>query len=242
MPHIGLLELNAQGTAIDSVKIDFNGDHGRQDVQAYGYFDWRVGTATTIERDFGGIKISISARHAQTKLVHDWWKAGFDYGARLVSDGIVLENPLPNDAIIVKVRGLKPGKHRIVSWHNAVSAVSSGAFRVRINGVEKQSDIKPSHRVTHDDDAQTWSGEITVDSAEPIEFCFEPQFQAAKRGQVANVILNGFAIDTPDPLIAARKPNPADRDEHVIENPLLKWTSPVDAARFEVYVGTDREA
>ena len=61
-------------------------------------------------------------------------------------------------------------------------------------------------------------------------------------GEMDNVILNGFEIDTADPSKRAIKPFPSDNNEHVPPDPALIWVPAKTAIAHQLYFGTDRDA
>ncbi|HVT26852.1 MAG TPA: hypothetical protein VHE81_02430, partial [Lacipirellulaceae bacterium] len=111
-----------------------------------------------------------------------------------------------------------------------------------VNGKPILTDLKPSHRVSDDADAASAFVEFDAVAGRPVEVELRP---ATKAGGPENahllprVILNGLEIDTVNPAFKARKPLPANVDEHVAPRPVLRWQAAYSAKSHDVYFGTD---
>ncbi len=223
-------------------RVDFNPNDDRRDVLSRHADNWRVVPAESISKTIGNITVTLRrVGHAGTRLTWGWWKAGLDSGATFASDGVTVENGESGGSIEMTIRGLAPGKHSIVTWHNAWDASGQSPFSVAVNGVVQSRGIRPSLRAAHDDDAATHFVEVVARAGEDVVLRFTPDAAdlAEARG---NIVINGFAMDVPDPARQARKPEPADDDEHVVEQPQLRWTASKHAVAQHVYFGTSREA
>src|SRR6476661_813562 len=94
-------------------RVDLNQDVGRGDVVSPGWENWRVPARTTASATFGGVTVTLRAG-TNTRLATAWWKPGFDYPARMASDGVVV-----NGALEFVLSGLAAGRHSLATYHNA---------------------------------------------------------------------------------------------------------------------------
>ncbi len=224
------------------LRVDFNPNDDRRDVLSRHAENWRVVPAESISKTLGAVSVTLrKVGDAGSRLTWGWWKGGLDWGATLASDGVTVENGESGGSIEMTIRGLAPGKHSIVTWHNAWDTAGQSPFDVSVNGVIHSRGNQPSFRATHDDDATTHFVEVVARSDEDVVLRFAPADSDSPNAR-RNIVLNGFAIDVPDPTRQARKPEPANDDEHVVEQPVLKWTASKQAAKQQVYFGTNRES
>lgn len=225
------------------LRIELNGDNGRNDVRTRGWSDWRIpmgqAHATTASGTFGDVRLTLRAVGAGATIASDWWKRGFDFEATLGSDGAGLVPGGGDAALELVIDGLPAGRHTLASWHAAWSQEPAAAFDVAIDGRDVAKGVVPAHRVEHDDEAAVVFAEVEATAGHPITVRFTP---AAGGGPTRGIFLNGVVIDAADPRPQARRPVPADGDEHAAESPLLRWRVPAGAVECDVYLGTDRGA
>ena len=212
--------------------IDFNPDNGRNDVVTKGTLNWPIGSTAKSQQTIGNVTISVAAEGGpESELEGSWWKAGFDFPAALVSDGVSTRDP--GHTLRVTISGLPPGRHSITTWHNHVDADSPKSIDIELNGQTQR--ITPTHRVTHDDDAAN------------AHFAFEQTGDAKiemvlRSAPDQRVILSALAVDTLDPALQIAHATPVDGEEHCAESPRLSWKAPRQATErdaYQVYVGTD---
>jgi hypothetical protein len=232
--------------------IDFNPDNGRSDVRTPQAFNWPVGTCSEMEQTVGNIRVRIKAAGPSSSgLTFCWWKAGYDFGATLCSDGITTE--ATGDGIEMTLAGFSAGKHKLVTWHNVCDQQPVAApFRIQIfnrtaaGDMEQSGElmVNPSHRVTHDDDGKTCSMEFDAKAGSDVVFRILPTL----RNQ--SVVINCLAWDIPNPAQQATRHWPVDQDEHVPVNPELTWQATpeqrepdgvVTVRKYHVFFGTDRD-
>ncbi len=164
--------------------IDFNPDNGRGDVLTLGAFNWPVGTAESIQQTIGDITVRVVAEGSDdAKLTFAWWKAGYDFGATRVSDGVTTLAANQNMRLVIT--GLKPGKHSLTTWHNHVDA-DPPVGKLSIDHAGLSIMVEPSHRVTHDDEARTAHLTFEQTADETLEVVLRP-------AQGQRVILNSLA-------------------------------------------------
>ena len=218
------------------LRVELNGDNGRNDVRTRGWSDWRIPNGPAASGTFGDVRLTLRAVGGGSKLVADWWKRGFDFEATMASDGVSLVPGEGPAALELVIEGLPAGRHTFGSRHSAWSQEAAAAFDVAIDARDVAKGVVPAHRVEHDDEAAVVFAEFEAVADKPVTVRFSP---AAGGGPVRSLFLNGFAIDEADPRPQARRPEPADGDEHTAESPLLRWHAPDEAAEFDVYLGTD---
>lgn len=209
------------------LRVDINQDNGRGDVLAPGWISWRVQEKETASARFGDVTATLRAVGPRAKLATAWWKPGFDYPARMASDGVVC------DKLELVLRGLTAGKHSLATYHNALTETSRGRITVAVQGGTTAA-VSPSNVVKHDADAASAFVEFTAEAGKDVVVTFTPEAGGS-------VTLNGFELDRSDPARRAVRPEPFDGDEHGPENPVLAWKAPHGAAAYHVYIGTSAE-
>ncbi len=198
--------------------IDINPDNGRSDVRTPNAINWPIGSTPSAHIKANGVRVEIRTVTAGAKLKFDWWKAGYDVGATLASDGVTTEQP--GETIELVMSGLAPGKHSLLTWHNHTTALKVPQ-RIGIQiGDGHEVTVDATSCVTHDDDAATAftifeavADRDTVVRIRPLD-------------KSQHVILNGLQWDVTDASRQARKPTPAHAEEHVAARPTLAWHPP----------------
>ncbi len=170
----------------------------------------------------------------EPKLAFDWWKGGYDFGATLVSDGVTTSSS--DGAIELTIKGLALGSHTCTLWFNQLAGAPAQA--VTIKYLDKRMELTPTQRVKHDDDAMT----VHLQWEQRLGDSFTVVMQPAA-GQ--RVVLNAVELEGGDPGQQARRHWPADRDEHVPQDPILSWAAPRGAQQpivaYDVYLSHDRQ-
>jgi len=225
------------------LRIELNGDNGRNDVTTRGWSDWRIpqpqAGATAASGTFGELRLTIRAEGEGAGLASEWWKRGLDFGATLASDGARVASSDGPAALELVIAGLAPGRHTLASWHAGWTDAQAGSFDVAIDGREAAKGVTPPSRVEHDDEAAVVFAEFDAVAGRPVTVRFTSGGQAGPGGAI---VLNGLVIDGVDPRPQPRRPTPADGDDHAAEAPLLRWVVPESTAASDVYLGTDRAA
>jgi hypothetical protein len=210
-------------------RVDLNQDNGRGDVLSPGWENWRLPEKESATARFGDIAVTLRAVGANAKLATGWWKPGFDYPARMASDGVIVAGKME-----LVLTGLPAGKHSLGTYHNTFTGAKPGRITVAVAGRAGVS-VTPTSQVKHDADAGSAFVEFEATAGEDVVVTFTPE----DRG---NVVLNGFEIDRPDPGRRAVKPEPAEDDEHAPEDPALAWRAAPGATAHRVYLGTNPNA
>lgn len=242
-------------------RVDLSQDNGRGDVLAPGWEHWRVPEEASASAKFGGVGVTLRAPNA--KLTTSWWKPGFDYPARMASDGVVVAGKLE-----LVLSGLPAGKHSLGTCHNGLTDMKPARITVAVHlerraadehsPVGRASSLPPAANsqagsLRHGKQQTAAQVSTTVvptnrvkhdaDSATAfVEFTAEDGKDVVviftpEAG--ASVVLNGFEIDRPDPTRRATKPAPLEDDEHAPEDPVFAWRAAPGATVHHVYLGTD---
>ena len=207
-------------------RIDLNQDTPRGDVVSTDRYNWRVAEGASSTFRAGPLTLELRAASPTSPLTTAWWKPGFDYPARMASDGVVSRGP-----VRLIVRGLSAGRHSLATWHNVLTVERPQPMAIS-NVAGATTTVTPSQRVTHDDRAAAAYVEFDTRAGEDVAIDFTP----AADGQV---VINGLEIDRPDPTRRALLPVPHDGDEHAPENPVLAWQPAASATAHHVYLGTN---
>ncbi len=204
-------------------RVDLNQDNGRGDVLTPGWISWRVQEKESASLKFGDVTATLRAVGPNAKLTTAWWKPGFDYPARMASDGVVVAGKLE-----LVLSGLPAGKHSLATYHSAFTDAKPSRITVTVQGASVV--VSPASRVKHDADAASAYVEFIAEAGKDLVVTFTPEAGG-------NVILNGFEVDRSDPVKRAAKPEPFDGDEHTPESQVLAWRAPTGATAHHVYIG-----
>lgn len=206
-------------------RVDLNQDVPRGDVISPGWDNWRVTEGASASAKFGGVTVTLRAVGA-AKLTTGWWKPGFDYPARMASDGVVV-----NGRLEIVLSGLAAGRHSLATYHSTFTDGKPNRITVTVQeGVSVT--VTPTSQVKHDADAASAYVEFDTEAGKDVVVTFTPEGSG-------NVVINGFEIDRSDPARRAARPAPFDDDEHTPEAPVLSWRSAPGATAHYVYLGTD---
>lgn len=106
-----------EGNSPTGIVVDLNPDNGRSDIRTKFASNWTIKPGLSSEFSSEQLQARIvSANDGVGELNWGWWKAGYDSGATLCSDGVVPQRP--GDGIVLSIDGLKAGKHSLTTWHN----------------------------------------------------------------------------------------------------------------------------
>lgn len=210
--------------ALAGPRVDISPDNGRGDVLAPGWEHWRISekAAATASVKFGDITVSLRAVGKDATLAAGWWKAGFDYPARMASDGVTV----PSLELVLS--GLPAGKHSLGTFHNLLTDAKPAPIAVTVG--KSTATVTPTARVTDDADAATAFVTFEAEVGKDVVVTFTCE---------SGIVLNGFELDRSDPAKRAGKPSPTTDDEHAPENSVLKWRAGVGAISHRLYLGTD---
>lgn len=229
--------------------VDFNPDNGRSDVRTK--FADNVALSPAKSTKFGVANLQVRVESTGPKVGDEpdeiewgWWKAGYDHGATLSSDGLITKRA--GDGIRISIKGLSPGAHSLTTWQNDWQEIPQATpllIQLRNSGKVQVRLVTPTHRVRHDDNAASAHFEFETGPDEELEISVLPSSPESK------AFINGFAIDVPDPSKTIRVPIPAHADEHASPKPTLTWQPPSSASTdshklrsYHVYGSSDPHA
>lgn len=223
-----------------SLRVDLNPPEPRRDVRTPHWENWHWRGPGEATAEFDGLRVTIRAG-GTNRVAVVWVKAFLVDGVRLGSDGVCVEGPAKAATLQLILEGLSAGRHTLATWHNEPRDRPPARFAVWVNGRQVLGPLEPSHRVRHDDEVATAFVAFEAEEGRPVlvEFRAEP----GADDTAAAVVLNGFALDVPDPSRQARRPWPERDDEHVAAGPggsvRLHWVSAPSAVGHHVYLGTN---
>jgi len=226
----------ASNAPADTIKVDLNPPDARKDFLTPHWSNWAWRETHSASQTFGDVTVTF--RSATNEVLSPiLFKGLLDYGATMAADGIIIKKP-GDAAVEMVISGLKPGKHSVVTYHNELRDLNPAPFDVSVDGVTRLKHVVPTSRVTNDYDVASAFIEVEAQAGKDVVISFQPEKSGANR----SLIINGFAIDQPDPRQQAIKPAPANDDEHWPNESALTWTSPAGATAHQFYFGTDSNA
>ncbi|MFH6998781.1 polysaccharide lyase family 1 protein [Flavobacterium sp. FlaQc-57] len=228
----------AQSAEKQIVKVDFDFFQRRlEEVHDPSYESWVINDAKEAEKSFNNVSFKLKG-----SFTSKWYKVGMSapYYNRLGSDGLVTSENLE-----LKISGLKPGKHTLLTFHNAFDVITGKTFspiKIFVNG-KLQETINASQRANAKIDASMAYITFNAEKGKDVIVRFEID-PTTNPDVVKQIVINGFEIDTPNLMNQARTPEPRNRDEHVevTKSILLKWDAPKNVASHKIYFGEDKNA
>ncbi|OQP44888.1 pectate lyase [Niastella yeongjuensis] len=180
-----------------------------------------------------------------TRLTSNWYKAGVQtpYFARLVCDGMVVENGTAGAQIEMRISGLPAGQHSFLTYHNQVDNPATNTFSpmdVYVNGVKTISKLVPSVRATSTANVPTAYVTATAVAGQDVVILYAADLTTSATNR--NIIINGLEINTPNAANQARSPQPEHADTHANADNgsiTLSWVKAPNAANSDVYYGFD---
>jgi hypothetical protein len=231
-------------------RIDFN-QTGRPDAEVLepGYFPWALPSTTRDTATLslsGGIQIRFIRKGPYgDKLSTNWYKAGLQapYYARLINDGIRVNNGNAGAQIEMRISGLPAGRHSLLTYHNNVDNPATNTFSpidIYLNGEKKYENLVLSVRETVTSNVPVAYMYADAVPGQDVVVLFAADTTISANNK--NFLINGLEINTINPQYQARLPVPKHADEHVdADNGTLplSWTNAANAVASHVYVGTD---
>ena len=216
------------------LRVDLNPPERRTDILTPHWENWAWHEGNSDSQTFGGVTVTFRAAPPAV-LTPVLFKGLLDYGAHMACDGIVVGKSTGDDGFDMTISGLTSGKHTIVTYHNEVRDLAPATFDVWMGETLKIKGFTPTTRATNDYEVASTFLEIDAVAGKEVMLRFRPEKSGASR----SLILNGFAIDAPDPHKMAIEPSPANDDEHWPNEQPLTWRSAPDAVAHQFYFGTD---
>lgn len=228
----------AQSAEKQIVKVDFDFFQRRlEEVHDPSYDSWVINDGKEADKSFNNVNFKLKGN-----FTSKWYKVGMSapYYNRLGSDGLVTSENLE-----LKISGLKPGKHTLLTFHNAFDVITGKTFspiKIYVNG-KLQETINASQRANMKIDAAMAYITFNAEKGKEVVVRFEID-PTSNPDVVKQIVINGFEIDTPNLMNQARTPEPKNRDEHVevTKSIILKWDAPKNVASHKMYFGEDKNA
>lgn len=231
------------------LKVDLNMVN-RADAADSAFVRWDVVSGPTNTRTFDDVTVTFThVPPVGVGLRSDWHKdtaTSPTLNAKMVGDGLTVDGGNAGAKVEMRLRGLAPGRHTLLTYHNTWQNPLTNTFspiHISLNGEQAITGLMPSNRVTDNADAPTAYLEFDAVAGEDIVVLFEADTSSSATAK--NVTICGFELDTENTARLARRPSPADGDEHVdgdSGSALLSWRPAPSAVEHRVYFGTDLEA
>ncbi|HKW28087.1 MAG TPA: T9SS C-terminal target domain-containing protein [Verrucomicrobiae bacterium] len=218
------------------LRVDLNPPERRTDLLTPHWENWAWHEGKSGSHSFGSVTVTF--RTPGGSLAPVLFKGLLDYGAHMGCDGMVTGNSSGEDGFDMVISGLTPGQHTIVTYHNEVRNLAPARIDVLVDGTPRIQDFTPTHRATNDDEVASTFLEVDATAGKDVVLHFRPEPSGTNR----SLILNGFAIDVPDPRRQAIEPAPANDDEHWPNKMPLTWKFPANALSHQFFFGTDSNA
>lgn len=233
-----------------TIKVDLD-QFGRpeDEVNELGYQSWSVNEEEREGMTFGDVEITFSRTGTEgTNLISEWYKTGVQAPnyARLINDGMTVQEGNEGSRIEMKISGLPPGKHTLLTFHNTIHNPENNSFapiNIYVDGELQVKDLMPSNRSLNNIDGTTAYLHLTAKENQEttVVFAADP----ASSASVKNVIINGFELNTPNQKYQSRLPVPANGNEHIQADDgkfNLGWSPADNADSHNLYFGTDSGA
>lgn len=227
------------------VRVDFDMT-GRPESEVHepNYTGWTGITGSSAAKTISGATFTLSYSGAGTALKTTYYKAGIQapYYARLVNDGVTVDNGNAGTEIRMTITGLPAGTHSLVTYHNNVDNPDNNTFSpidIYVNGTLQINNPIPSVRALSNDAGKTSYVTFTVTSGQTVTIRYVADQSVSASNK--NVVINGFELNVPNPEGQARNPSPTNNDEHINGdngNITLTWAKASNAASHDVYVST----
>ena len=194
-----------------------------------------------------------SAAAGGTGLLSNWYKAGAEGSAKLVSDGLTVApaNFAGGGQLRMTITGLSAGTHTLLTYHNAWDGLATGTvgpIDISVNGTQVIDNLQPTIRAASTTAAAMAYVELSVAGPSTVtEVHFAAETNTAAGVTIRNAMINGFEIDTPNSQKIAHTPSPAHADEHVDADSgsiSLSWQPALAGgiASHDFYFGTSEAA
>ena len=235
---VGAIASAFAGSPVLKIDLDMSGRNSGE-VTEPNYTAWPVDNAASSSKTVDGVKMTLSKGSAGTALRASWYKTGVQAPnyARLVCDGVIVEEGNNGGEISLKFENLPNGTHSLLTYHNNFNGESSYSnVDVYVDGTKKVT-VKPTDRALENDKAATSYVEFTTSNG-TATITYKPNGSATFK----SVIINGFALNVPNSAAQAKSPSPANMDDHANHDNgklTLSWTAASSAKKHQVYLGTD---
>ncbi|MBN1865828.1 hypothetical protein JW916_00920 [Candidatus Sumerlaeota bacterium] len=202
----GFLAVKVFGGGSGPLRVDFGRPNTRPGPDP-SYEEWTLGNESESDtRKLKGLTVTVrGANPPGARLRADWWKDGVmsHPEANVVSDGIMIEEGVPGSEIELRIGGLDPGPHTLLTYHNTWQNPEKHTFsrvNVSIDGTQRVSGLVPTNRVMKDTDSEMSYLEFAAKKGEDVVILYQADPGDTSVTQT-NVTLAAFEIDTPDPRV-----------------------------------------
>ncbi len=216
---------------VEPIRVDLSAPTGRRDAETLAWHEWEIGEETEVSKQFADVRVTL--RGLRTPLAGFLHKHALATGATLAADGITATG-----AIEISIAGLPAGSHSLITYHNWPQNGAEGGVTLAIGNAKSQA--VPSREAEDNADIAAAFLEFEVAESETVT----ARLTAHGAQEDARLVLNGLAIGGGDPRKQAKRPAPANFDEHVDGERgcvKLSWTAADSAARHRVYLTHDRD-
>ncbi|MEE3340727.1 MAG: hypothetical protein VZR14_08355, partial [Hallerella sp.] len=147
----GLVTSLAYAANSPTVKVDLDmSGRNSSEVTESNYVPWVVSGVSSKDTTLSGVKFTIAKGSAGSELKANWYKAGVQSPnyAKLVCDGVLVNEGSSGGEISLTISGLSAGTHTLLAYLNHVDDLSSTSYSavdVYVNGT-KQTSVTPTMR------------------------------------------------------------------------------------------------
>ena len=242
-------------------QIDFNiASRKAAEVTALNFTPVGVKQGNTYQFALGGLEITLDTPVKDQIIKSNWFKQGIQLGDRLTSDGIVVYPSKGDNAQLrITIRGLKPGHHSLLAYHNIVDGLTGNIPSIQVSREKEQittvkkgkkriqqksmmqeilaQDIKQTVREMKASQSGQSYIEFDVTDDQPVVI----HYQLQGVDNASNTLtINGLVFDKANPKATALNPYPADDDLHVNAEGgkvVLRWQAGEGAKQHLIYIG-----
>ena len=242
-------------------QFDFNiASRKAAEVTALNFTPVGVKQGNTYQFALGGLEITLDTPVKDQIIKSNWFKQGIQLGDRLTSDGIVVYPSKGDNAQLrITIRGLKPGHHSLLAYHNIVDGLTGNIPSIQVSREKEQiitvkkgkkriqqksmmqeilaQDIKQTVREMKASQSGQSYIEFDVTDDQPVVIHY--QLQGVDNAN-NTLTINGLAFDKANPKATALNPYPADDDLHVNAEGgkvVLRWQAGEGAKQHLIYIG-----
>ena len=226
-----------------TIKVDFD-MYGRSvdQVNEPGFHSWPVSETASTSNTYSGVTFTFTKYGSNgSGIKTDWYKSGVvDLAQRLTQDGLIVVDGNSGGAIELTVSGLSTGSHSILAYHNSTNGYDWATVSVYVDGSLQQSHVQPTNR--QGDPTQSAYSYVNFQASAGQSVKIRWVANTSSSSSYKNVVINGFALNVPDPSKQAVSPIPASNDFHVDADGgsiTLQWTKASGATKSYVILGTD---
>lgn len=224
------------------IKVDLGMNTGRSDTASPGWVEWQVENNAQVTNKFEEVEVTLRTLNPEVQVVGVWHKPGLATGAKMATDGVVVSEDRAPATLELEITGLKPGKHSLVTYHNAVSGERLAGCSVSLAKDGKPTKLRPTHRVATNEESENAYLEFTIsESDKSVKF----HIASLKTGKPNQVVLNGIEIDGSNPKTKNRYPFPADSDWHADGDSSklqLEWAQAPSTVENHIYLSSGADA